>query len=118
MFARTNLDRDTFKLYNQLYQLIIKSMPRPELIIYLHNSTDKLLDNIKKRGRIYEQEIKADYLNRIHKNYMSFFKQQRKLRVLLVDADQLDFVANEADFDLLFALLNDAYSNGITAINP
>ena len=61
IFAKTNLDRATYKLYNQLYQLIIKSMPKPELIIYLNNDTDKLLSNINKRGRTYEQNIKSDY---------------------------------------------------------
>ena len=94
IFARTNLDPATFKLYNQLYQLIIKTMPKPELIIYLNNDSDKLLSNISKRGRDFEQEIKAEYLNKLHNNYISFFKQNRWLRVLIVKANELDFVAN------------------------
>lgn len=116
IFAKTNLDRATYKLYNQLYQLIIKSMPKPELILYLNNDSDKLLSNISKRGRDYEQNIKADYLNRIHKNYSTFFKQQRKLRVLMIDANNLDFVSNNQDFESLFNLLNDVFPRGITDI--
>ena len=117
IFARTNLDPATFKLYNQLYQLIIKTMPKPELIIYLNNDSDKLLSNISKRGRDFEQDIKAEYLNKIHKNYISFFKQNRGLRVLIVNANELDFVANEAHFDFLFDLLNQAHPKGLTTIN-
>ncbi len=117
IFARTNLDPATFKLYNQLYQLIIKTMPKPELIIYLNNDSDKLLSNISKRGRDFEQDIKAEYLNKIHKNYISFFKQNRGLRVLIVNANELDFVANEAHFDFLFDLLNQAHPKGLTSIN-
>ena len=117
IFARTNLDPATFKLYNQLYQLIIKTMPKPELIIYLNNDSDKLLSNISKRGRDFEQEIKAEYLNKLHNNYISFFKQNRGLRVLIVNANELDFVANEAHFDFLFDLLNQAHPKGLTTIN-
>ena len=117
IFARTNLDPATFKLYNQLYQLIIKTMPKPELIIYLNNDSDKLLSNISKRGRDFEQEIKAEYLNKLHNNYISFFKQNRGLRVLIVNANELDFVANEAHFDFLFDLLNQAHPKGLTSIN-
>ena len=117
IFARTNLDPGTFKLYNQLYQLIIKTMPKPELIIYLNNDSDKLLSNISKRGRDFEKDIKAEYLNKIHKNYISFFKQNRGLRVLMINANELDFVANETHFDFLFDLLNQAHPKGITTIN-
>ena len=117
IFARTNLDPATFKLYNQLYQLIIKTMPKPELIIYLNNDSDKLLSNISKRGRDFEQEIKAEYLNKLHNNYISFFKQNRGLMVLIVNANELDFVANEAHFDFLFDLLNQAHPKGLTSIN-
>ena len=117
IFARTNLDPATFKLYNQLYQLIIKTMPKPELIIYLNNDSDKLLSNISKRGRDFEQEIKAEYLNKLHNNYISFFKQNRGLRVLIVNANELDFVANEAHFNFLFDLLNQAHPKGLTSIN-
>ena len=117
IFARTNLDSGTFKLYNQLYQIIIKTMPKPELIIYLNNDPDKLLSNISKRGRDFEKDIKAEYLNKIHKNYISFFKQNRGLRVLMINANELDFVANKTHFDFLFDLLNQAHPKGITSIN-
>lgn len=117
IFARTNLDKQTFQLYNQLYKLIIKSMPRPELIMYLYNDTDRLLSNIAKRGREYEQEIKASYLNKIHKNYMTFFRQNRKLRVVYIDANDLDFVNSTQDLEYLIDLANKMYPSGITTID-
>jgi deoxyadenosine/deoxycytidine kinase len=117
IFARTNLDKATFELYNQLYRLIIKSMPRPELIIYLYNDTDRLLQNIKKRGRPYEQEIKPQYLNKIQRSYMSFFRQNRKLRVALVDASELDFVHNSEQANRLVDLVNRPFQRGICPVD-
>lgn len=118
IFAKTNLDKQTFALYNQLYQMIIKSMPKPELVLYMYNDTDRLLSNIKRRGREYEQDISTDYLNRINKNYMTFFRRQKKMRTLVVDTTELDFVANDCDYEFLLDLITKFYPAGITTIKP
>ena len=91
-------------------------MPKPELILFLYNNTDRLLKNIESRGREYEQDIKATYLNRIHKNYMTVFRQNRKLRVVVVDASEMDFVNNNSDLEYLLELTTQIHSTGITTI--
>jgi deoxyadenosine/deoxycytidine kinase len=113
IFARSNLDKQTFQLYNELYKLIIRSMPKPELVVYLYNHTDRLLQNIAKRGRPYEQDIKAEYLSKIQRSYFSFFKQNRKLRVVVVEATELDFVNNQEHAMALINLVNRPFKTGM-----
>jgi deoxyguanosine kinase len=73
-------------------------MPKPDLYIYLYQNTDRLLANIKKRGREYEQEIAADYLDKINQGYLDYIKSQTDLNVLLIDVSDRDFVQNQEDY--------------------
>jgi deoxyadenosine/deoxycytidine kinase len=76
-------------------------MPRPDLYIYLYQNTDKLLQNIKKRGRSYEQEIPSDYLERINEGYLDYIKTQQDLNVLIIDVSEKDFVKNQEDYTFI-----------------
>ena len=73
-------------------------MPKPDLYIYLYQNTDRLLQNIRKRGRSYEQEIPAAYLEKINNGYLDFIKTQQNLNVLVLDVSELDFVKNQSDY--------------------
>jgi deoxyadenosine/deoxycytidine kinase len=73
-------------------------MPKPDLYIYLYQNTARLLANIRKRGRSYEQEIPADYLERINSGYLDFIKTQQGLNVLVIDVSELDFVKHQSDY--------------------
>jgi deoxyadenosine/deoxycytidine kinase len=75
-----------------------KEITKPDLYIYLYQNTDRLLQNIKKRGRDYEQNIEAAYLEKIHKGYTNFIKSEQSLNTLIVDVSDLDFVANPNDY--------------------
>ena len=98
IFAGTTLKEDEYNLYRQLFMIIYDSLPKPDLFVYLHVSTDKLLSNIEKRGRSYEQNIKSDYLEKLQKGYFDFFRQNPKIRYLVLDINKLDFVANKSDY--------------------
>ncbi|HRX32118.1 MAG TPA: deoxynucleoside kinase, partial [Tenuifilaceae bacterium] len=65
IFAQNTLTGDELQLYKQLFNIIYSSLPKPDLYVYLHLPTEKLLKNIEKRGREYEKTITADYLNSI-----------------------------------------------------
>jgi deoxyadenosine/deoxycytidine kinase len=56
------------------------------------------LQNIKKRGRSYEQEIPADYLDKINNGYLDYIKSQADLNVLIIDVSNRDFVKNHEDY--------------------
>ena len=66
LFARINLERDEFQLYEKVYQQLTIDAPRPDLVIYLQASTDVLLSRIDNRGVPFEQAIERDYLERLN----------------------------------------------------
>jgi len=67
IFAQNTLKDDEYKLFCQIFDIVFESMPKPDLYVYLHANTNKLLKNIEARGRSYEQNIEAAYLEKIQK---------------------------------------------------
>jgi len=98
IFAKVTLTDDEYRLYRKLFEIIYKEMPKPDLYIYLYQNTDRLLANIKKRGREYEQDIAADYLDKINLGYLDYIKSQTDLNVLIIDVSDRDFVQNQEDY--------------------
>ena len=100
IFAQANLPTDEFILYQEFFNIVISNIRIPDLLVYLYVDIDVLLSNIKKRGREYEQNIKAEYLINIQKGYINFFEQFSKVektRILLLDVSNLDFVSDKND---------------------
>ena len=98
IFAKVTLAEDEYRLYRNLFDIIYKEMPKPDLYIYLYQSTEKLLENIKQRGRSYEQEIPAEYLEKINSGYLDYIKSQKELNVLIIDVTNRDFLENQEDY--------------------
>ena len=98
IFAKVTLAEDEYRLYRNLFDIIYKEMPKPDLYIYLYQSTEKLLENIKQRGRAYEQEIPAEYLEKINSGYLDYIKSQKELNVLIIDVTNRDFLENQTDY--------------------
>ena len=103
IFARITLHEDEYSLYHKLFHLMYKELVKPELYIYLYQNTDRLLQNIRKRGRDYEQNIQPEYLIEINKSYLNFIKSQSNMKVQIIDISDLDFVANRQDYLKLLA---------------
>lgn len=98
IFAKVTLAEDEFRLYKTMFDIIYKEMPKPDLYIYLYQSTDRLLDNIKTRGRSYEQEIPAEYLEKINNGYLDYIKSQKDLNILIIDVTNRDFLNHQEDY--------------------
>ncbi|SCZ01851.1 2-amino-4-hydroxy-6-hydroxymethyldihydropteridinediphosphokinase [Flavobacterium anhuiense] len=98
IFAKITLAEDEYRLYRNLFDIIYREMPKPDLYIYLYQNTDRLLQNIKKRGRVYEQNIEAAYLEKINNGYLEYIKSQTDLNVLIIDVSDRDFVKNHEDY--------------------
>ena len=98
IFAKVTLSDDEYRLYRKLFEIIYKEMPKPDLYIYLYQNTERLLENIKRRGREYEQEIQADYLEKINKGYLDYIKSQNELNILIIDVSERDFVNRQEDY--------------------
>lgn len=106
IFAKVTLQEDEFRLYKTMFDIIHKEMPKPDLYVYLYQNTERLLENIKKRGRSYEQEIPADYLEKINQGYLDYIKTQTDLNVLIIDVSELDFVKKQEDYVFLLNEIN------------
>lgn len=102
IFAKITLAEDEYRLYRNLFDIIYKEMPKPDLYVYLYQNTERLLQNIKKRGRSYEQNIEAAYLDKINNGYLEYIKSQTDLNVLIIDVSDRDFVKKHEDY--LFVL--------------
>ena len=98
IFSKVTLNEDEFRLYKTLFDIIYKEMPKPDLYIYLYQNSERLLQNIKRRGRIYEQEIPFEYLEKINKGYLDYIKSQTDLNVLIIDVSDKDFVKKQQDY--------------------
>jgi deoxyadenosine/deoxycytidine kinase len=117
VFAASTLDTDEFSLYRQIFYIIYGSIPKPDIFVYLHLNPERLLANIKKRGREYEQTITAEYLQAIQDSYFSFFRQNPDNKYLIIDVNNVDFVADESHYDkLLGTIFNRNYNQGINTI--
>jgi len=98
IFAKVTLGEDEYRLYKTLFDIIYKEMKKPDLYVYLYQNTERLLENIKRRGRSYEQEIPAEYLDKINRGYLDYIKSQTDLNVLIIDVSEKDFVKNQEDY--------------------
>lgn len=117
LFAKINLSREEHQLFRHLFDLISKKLPKPDLIFYLHADTQQLLDNIKKRGRSYEQMITKPYLNKIERMYMEYFKQMPDQKIVVVNVKNTDWVSNVFMFQHLLELFDNDYKQGINVVN-
>jgi len=98
IFSKITLPEEEFKLYRKLFYLMYKDIAKPELYVYLYQNTERLKENIKKRGRKYEQNIKDDYLEKINAGYLEFLKNQTELNVKIIDISDRDFIKNREDY--------------------
>jgi deoxyadenosine/deoxycytidine kinase len=114
IFAASNLTDDELKLFRKVFDIMFKSVPSPDLLVYLYSDTSRLLKNIKKRGREYEQSIKEDYLNRIQSKYLDFLrKQSGNSRVLILDVSDVDFVKDRFVYEKVVSIIEKPRSRGL-----
>lgn len=116
IFSKKTLAEDEYTLYTRFFNIIYNQLPKPDLLVYLHLETPKLQNNIRMRGRPYEQEIKDEYLDRIQEGYFDFIRHQSNLRILILDTNNVDFVKNEPDYNRIIDVMQKNYSAGIHRI--
>ncbi len=118
IFASRNLEQLEFGLYSKLFNIVSSVVPKPDLLVYLYLNLNNLKKNIQKRGRVYEQNIQFDYLEKIQTGYLDFLRQQSDLRILLIDTNNLDFVKKESDYQWVKGMILKEYPVGMNRINP
>lgn len=101
IFAKVTLQKQEYNLYRKIFNFMYKEVRKPKIYVYLYQTTERLLEQIKKRGREYEQGIEGDYLEDINRGYMDFLKTYPKENQLIIDVSELDFVNQKKDYDHL-----------------
>ena len=118
IFSRNNLQEDEYQLFSRFFNIIFSDMPKPELLVYLYSDVERLQRNIRQRGRSYEQEISDAYLENIQQGYFDFLRQQQNsMRILLIDTNHLDFVANEGDYQRIIDVIDRPYDIGLHRVS-
>lgn len=103
IFANRTLKNEQLDKYEQIFDILTKDMPLPNMVIYLTGSLDTILKRIQKRGREIEQNIMPEYLEQLSADYDFFMDEfERKhptIPVIRIDGDKLDFIHQQDDLD-------------------
>ena len=99
IFALLNLDESEMALYDEIWPLLERELPRPDRVVYLQASLDTLLRRIDQRGRDFERGLDPDYLKELSESYNRFFFHFEDAPLLVVNTDAIDFVSNPDDLD-------------------
>ncbi|MFT4417119.1 deoxynucleoside kinase [Fredinandcohnia humi] len=118
IFAERTLKHHQFQKYLRIYDILTADMPVPNVVIYLHASLDTLLDRIKMRGRDIEKNIDPSYLSQLSFDYeqsmAQFEKSYPDIPVIRFNGDQLDFVQNKQDLELILTKIeNTIHEKGV-----
>jgi deoxyadenosine/deoxycytidine kinase len=96
---------------------MLSSLPKPDLLIYLHTNIKSLQANIKKRDRSYERDITDEYLLKIQEKYFDFFKKQKDFPVLIIDIIDADFINDNTTYRKIISAIKQPYSLGVHQID-
>lgn len=113
LYSRVNLDEVEYNLYRKIFNILNPALPKSDLIIYLHASAERLVANIRKRGREFEQTVRTEYLQQIEEMYFAYFKQHSDNRILILDVSDADFLQNEKEYNRIKELVESDLPLGI-----
>jgi len=103
IFAVLNLDDREMVLYDRLATILEKQIVKPNLVIYLNSSVDRLMQNIQKRDRLIERNMERSYIADLAGSYNRYFSQYYKSPLLMVDSTNMDFINNKKDYDTILS---------------
>jgi deoxyadenosine/deoxycytidine kinase len=102
IFAFLNLSDDELVLYDNLFPLLQRELRKPDLVVFLQASIDRIMNNIKKRSRNIERNLYRSYISELSDSYNNFFFKYSNTPLLIVNTTDIDFVNNEKDFEELY----------------
>jgi deoxyguanosine kinase len=102
IFAYLNLSGEELKLYESIFPLLSRSLRKPDLVVFLQSGIDRLMYNIKRRGRKIERGLTRSYIEELSEAYNNFFFLYNETPLIIVNSTEIDFVNNEDDFSELF----------------
>ncbi|MFN2274100.1 MAG: deoxynucleoside kinase [Anaerolineales bacterium] len=107
LYIQGHMAERDYQTYRDLYQVLTRFLPPPDLVIYLRASVDTLRRRIEQRGREYERQIQTEYLQRLNDLYDAWIENFKLCPILAVPADDLDYVAHGSHLDLIVEKVNE-----------
>ena len=101
IFAHLNLEDSELFLYDKIASLLEQDIVKPDLVVYLQSSVERLMSNIRKRSRSYEKDLAEEYISSLNESYNRFFFHYKETPLLVVNSISIDFVNNKDDFEEL-----------------
>jgi deoxyadenosine/deoxycytidine kinase len=117
LFAQNNLQKDEMQLFNKLFDIIVSSISKPDLLVYLYADINRLRKNIKKRGRNFEQNISDEYLRNIQDKYLDYLRKQNDFPALILNVTAVDFVADKSVYRSIKKHLSGIYDKGVYQVD-
>ena len=117
LYARLTLDSDEYHLYEEVHQRLAVKISSPDLVIYLQAPLDVLMNRIRNRGILFERYIRKDFLMQLSESYTRFFLNYTQSALLMVNAENLNFLDNDEYFAILLEEV-DKISSGRHFFNP
>jgi deoxyadenosine/deoxycytidine kinase len=122
LFAALNLDDKEMSLYNTVARILEKNVASPDMVIFLQSDTDRLMQNIKLRGREYEKLIDWKYIDALNQMYNEYFFRYDDSPLLIINTNDIDFVNNKDDLEEIIEFIRTPgegtrYFNPIKSIN-
>lgn len=117
LFARLTLDEDELYLYEQVYKQLAPEVPKPDLVIYLQAPTEILVKRIRKRGILFERNMERSYLEDLADAYTRFFLSYHDSALLMVNAENLNFLDSEEHYQMLLEQIS-SINSGRHYFNP
>ena len=102
IFAYLNLSGEELKLYETIFPLLSRNLRKPDLLVFLQSSVERLMFNIKKRNRKIERNLTVNYIEELSEAYTHYFFRYNTTPLLIVNSTEIDFVNSDNDFDELF----------------
>lgn len=112
IFAKTTLKDDELFLFEKLFEIMLSSLPYPDLLVYIHSDIKRLQENIHLRGRKFELNIDDSYLEALQNNYFDYLKKQKKSSVLILDVTKVDFVNDNKVYEKIKNLISEKHQLG------
>jgi deoxyguanosine kinase len=102
IFAYLNLEGEELKLYETVFPLLYRDLRKPDLVIFLQSSLDRLMNNIKRRNRRIERNITKSYIEELSEAYNNYFFRYNNTPLLIVNTSEIDFVNDDVDFNEIY----------------
>ena len=117
LFAALNLNDKEMSLYNSVARILEKNITIPDMVIFLQSDTDRLMQNIKYRGRQYEQNIDWKYIDALNQMYNEYFFRYKGSPLLIINTNDIDFVNNKNDLEEILEFIRTP-GEGTRYFNP